>query len=408
MLSRKTIVVLFSLIISVTGYCCTTAIISGKHTADGRPILVKHRDSSFEQNKLMYFTDGKYDYIGLINSVDIEGKEVWGGSNSTGFAIMNSASYNLKPVDDTTKIVDREGIVMKLALQQCASLEDFEKLLDELPKPLGVEANFGVIDANGGCAYYECDNFGYKKVDANDSNIAPFGYIIRTNYSFNGSQDDGYGYIRYLTAEKLFYNAAASNNLDYKFLLQKMSRSLDHSLTGINLENEIVSSSRPKFVAFQDYIVRNTSVSTILVKGVKKDENPSLTTIWTILGFPLTSVAIPTWVAAGENLPKSVVPDNSGNAPLCDNSLKLKEKCFPIKRGSGKKYINLTAVMNTDGNGIYQQIHPFEKEIFSRVDDKLNKWKLKDNIAKQEVLDLYSSFDLSIYDFYKNLLAKLE
>jgi len=74
-------------------YPCTTGIITGKHTVDGRPILFKHRDSDFEQNKLMYFNDGKYDYIGLVNSADTEGNEVWGGSNSTGFSIINSASF---------------------------------------------------------------------------------------------------------------------------------------------------------------------------------------------------------------------------------------------------------------------------------------------------------------------------
>jgi hypothetical protein len=385
-------------------YCCTTAIVSGKHTKDGRPLLVKHRDTSFDQNKLMYFKDGKYDYIGLVNSIDKEGNEVWGGSNSVGFAIMNSASYNLKPHDDTTKYMDKEGIVMKLALQQCATLEDFEQLLNELPKPLGVEANFGVIDAYGGCAYFESDNFKFTKIDANDPNIAPFGYVIRTNYSFNGDQEDGYGYIRYLTAEKLFYNAAAANNLDYKFILQKMSRNLDHSLTDVNLENELVSAAQSKFVTMQDYIVRSTSVSTILVKGVKKGENPSLTTIWTILGFPLTSVSIPTWVAAGENLPNIVLADNSGNAPLCDASLKLKKKCFPIERGSGNKYMNLTEVMNLDGTGIYQQIIPFENEIFSQTNLFLMNWRQKNKIAKQEAMDLYKRLNSTVTHFYNQLL----
>ncbi len=69
---------------------CTTAIISGKYTTDGRPLLYKHRDSGFYQNKLMYFKDGAYEYIGLVNSEDVEGIEVWSGSNSAGFAIMNS------------------------------------------------------------------------------------------------------------------------------------------------------------------------------------------------------------------------------------------------------------------------------------------------------------------------------
>ena len=45
---------------------CTTAIVSGKFTKNGRPLLLKHRDSGFMQNKLMFFEDGKYDYCDLL------------------------------------------------------------------------------------------------------------------------------------------------------------------------------------------------------------------------------------------------------------------------------------------------------------------------------------------------------
>ncbi len=111
-------------------YGCTTAVISGKYTADGRPILWKHRDSGTDDNKLMYFDDGRYSFVGLVNAEDAS-HQVWSGANETGFSIMNSASYNLRQ-NDTTKIRDREGIVMRMALQYCASIQDFENLLDTL------------------------------------------------------------------------------------------------------------------------------------------------------------------------------------------------------------------------------------------------------------------------------------
>jgi len=155
-------------------YPCTTVLVSGKATPDGRPLLLKNRDSDEIRNRLSFFQDGKYTYYGLVNAKDIQGKEVWGGFNSTGFAIINSASYNLK-LNDTSKLADREGIIMKLALQRCATLDDFEQLLQKLPKPLGVEANFGVIDASGGGAYYETDNYTFRKFDVNDPAVAPDG-----------------------------------------------------------------------------------------------------------------------------------------------------------------------------------------------------------------------------------------
>ena len=73
-------------------FACTTAVISGSNTSDGRPLLIKHRDSGFEHNRLVYFTDGDYDYIGLVNSVDSSNSEVWAGTNSAGFCIINSTA----------------------------------------------------------------------------------------------------------------------------------------------------------------------------------------------------------------------------------------------------------------------------------------------------------------------------
>jgi hypothetical protein len=398
---RTSRILLFLFIIYQSIYPCTTAIVSGKYTSDGRPLLVKHRDSGFVQNRLVYFEDGKFKYIGLVNSVDSLNKEVWGGSNSSGFAIMNSASYNLKPDADTTKIKDREGIIMKLALQTCETLEDFEELLQNLEKPLGVEANFGVIDARGGCAYYECDNFSFKKIDANDPKIAPFGYVIRTNYSFTGDEDEGYGYIRYLAAEELFYNAAAANDLSSRFILQDVSRNLKHSLTGVDLTKDHMAGSADKeFVHFQDYIPRNSSVSTILVQGVKEGEAPELTTIWTILGFQLCSVAVPTWVAGGDNIPALLVEDESGNAPLCSKALTLKEKCFPINRGSGYKYLNAAAVMNKKETGTWQLLKPVEDNIINESESMMNNWKVKGKTNKDEIINFYNWVDEFILGKY--------
>ena len=168
---------------------CTTALVSGKFTPDGRPLLFKQRDTDELHNKIEFFHDGRYDYVGLVNSKD-PSHAVWGGYNSTGFAIINSASYNLNEHDQAS-VKDNEGIIMKLALQRCRTVRDFEQLLDSLPKPLGVEANFGVIDAQGGGAYFETGNSHFKKYDVNDPAVAPDGYIIRTNFSFSGNRSHG-------------------------------------------------------------------------------------------------------------------------------------------------------------------------------------------------------------------------
>ncbi len=275
---------------------CTTAVVSGKATDDGRPLLLKNRDADALQNRLVYFFDGKYKFIGLVNSEDMDNKEVWCGFNSAGFGIMNSASYNLKLDDDTTKISDLEGRIMKLALETCATLEDFERMLNSLPKPLGVEANFGVIDANGGAAYYETDNFHFIKYDVNDPSIAPNGYLIRTNYSVAGLENKGYGYIRYATASELFENKVKDGKISFEFLINDIPRCLIHSFTKTDLAQNLPDEQSEKFVYFRDYIPRHSTSAAIVVQGVKENESASLTTMWTVLGFPLTSVVVPVWL----------------------------------------------------------------------------------------------------------------
>ena len=397
-----TLVVILSLVYS--SFACTTTIVSGKATVDGRPLLFKHRDTGDVQNKVMFFDDGKYEYIGLVNSKDKEGKEVWAGCNSAGFAIMNSATYN-QNLDDTTSLKDREGFVMKQALQECANLEDFEKFLKKLPKPLGVDANFGLIDASGGAAYYETNNFTFTKFDANDPIVAPYGYIIRTNFAYTGERQEDYGLIRYQTATELFEQAYDSNSLSYKFLLQDVSRCLNHSLTKINLKDQVPINSESKtFVNFRDFIPRYSSAATTCVQGVKKDESPELTTMWTILGFQLSSVAIPTWIKGGKNLPRILCADSTGNAPLCDKALTLKEKIFPLNRGSYQYYINLSAVINRENTGILQQLLPLENSILYETNQKLNNW-LKEEPDKNDIQVYYHWLDEIVQKSYQDLFG---
>ena len=129
-------------------FACTSVIISGKATANGRPLMLKNRDTDHFNNRMEYFRGPVYSFIGQVNS-ESEGGEVWAGTNSAGFCIMNTASYNIKDDDVPAEMMDREGILMFRALGVCATVKDFENLLDNMSKPLYVEANFGIIDASG-------------------------------------------------------------------------------------------------------------------------------------------------------------------------------------------------------------------------------------------------------------------
>lgn len=395
-----------SLLICINSiFACTSAIISGKYTVDGRPIMWKHRDTGTLENKLMYFTDGKYSYQGIVNADDSLGAQIWMGFNSAGFGIMNTASYNLN-AGDTTSIKDREGYVMKMALQVCGSVTEFETFLDTLKKPIGVAANFGVIDAEGGAAYFETGNYGFKKFDVNDQRVAPFGYIVRTNYSFTGTQDDGYGYIRYLSTEAMFYEEAGRHNLSVKFILDKATRNLYNSLTEVDLRNNQPENDlRPNYVVMQDYIPRSSSASSMILQGIKNGESPKHTTMWTVLGFQLCTVALPTWMVGTSDLPSVMIEDKTGLAPLNKWSLEIKNRdLFPIKRGSGSSYMDLSKVLNREGTGILQKIKPLEDFIFETTVKNLINWREKD-MPEEEIKDFYRWVDKIVTEEYKKLLS---
>ncbi|HEX7357955.1 MAG TPA: hypothetical protein VF270_09625 [Ignavibacteriaceae bacterium] len=391
--------VVFLFIVSNTNPC-TTAVISGKATDDGRPLLLKNRDADALQNKLVYFFDGRFKFIGLVNSSDKENKEVWCGFNEAGFGIMNSASYNLK-INDTTKLSDLEGRIMKMALERCSTLEDFEKMLNDLPKPLGVEANFGVIDANGGAAYYETDNFKFIKYDVNDPAVAPNGYLIRTNFSIAGEDNKGYGYIRYATASNLFENKIKDEKISFEFLINDVPRCLIHSFTNTDLAKNLPDEKSEEFVYFRDYIPRHSTSAAIVAQGVKENESASLTTMWSILGFPLTSVVIPVWLNDDGMFPKVLQADETGNAPICDLALKLKDKVFSHQNDASENYMNLSALMNKENSGVRQKLIPVEEQVLVKAKNMLSEFR-NSGIKYSEVKQFYNWIDNDVYNEIKS------
>lgn len=396
-------IILFFFLTLVNGYTCTTAVVSGKYTRDGRPLLWKNRDTQSLNNKMVKFTDGKYLYVGLVNSTDTLNLSIWQGFNSAGFAIMNSASYNLNNPDDTLKNKGHEGRVMKEALRTCATIDDFEKLLQGLEKPTGLEANFGVIDVQGGAAYFEVGDSDYVKIDVNDPRIAPYGYVIRTNYSNTGKMGVGGGYIRFVTADRMMEMAVKEHRLDAKTIVQEGSRNLTHSLTHVNLNHySKLPSGHRTMVWFEDFIPRRSTSSATVVQGVKKGEDPAFTTMWTVLGWPLASVAIPVWLNEKTDLPRIMQYNESLNdAPLCHWALRAKQKCYPYQWGtSSKHYMDVNGLINADHTGTLQIILPEEDKIFARAEALLEKWR-NGRVSTKEMTDFYAWVDREITEFYK-------
>ena len=403
--------IILSLVLCTVSLCCfdaiacTSAIISGKVTLDGRPLLWKHRDTGEEQNRVQFFATGTYRFLALVNSPDPEG-EAWTGTNEAGFSIMNTASYNLKGLDDKTKEADREGVLMFKALSVCRNLLDFERFLDTLKRPMGVEANFGVIDAEGGAAYYEVNNFSYTKLDVNDQKVAPLGYLIVTNYSYSGRFNEGMGYIRQQNAIDIFAKIAPTCKITPLWIAQEASRSFYHSLLGIDLTktNQINEMGNGWFID-QDFIPRKSTSASVVVQGVLPGEDPQMTIMWTMLGYPPASVLIPLWVKSGDKQPALLLKTaHSENAPLCEWAVMLKHQSFSIERGNGGRYFYWRGIYNNQGTGYMQKLKPVEERIYEFFQPKITRWREKGQIDAVDLGRSYTTISDWITEIYNRLL----
>ena len=269
---------------------------------------------------------------------------------------------------------------------------------------MGLAAHFGVLDADGNVAFYEVNNQTFTKFDANDSTQAPNGYILRTNYSFTGKKDIGYGFIRFQTAQDIFYQANACSDLSAQTIIQDFSRCLKHPVLKRDYRKEFVALPYGEnFVNSGDLITRHGSSSMILVEGIKKGEKADMNTIWTQIGFPNTSVALPVWVKGGENLPKVLQAKGKENCTLNAMAMVLKNKCYPISRSAGYKYLKVSELINSDKSGVIQKLEIAEKELFKYTELNLKKWRSK-KTTKQGIEEFYHWLDDYTYQTYMPLL----
>ncbi len=321
------------LLFSCVTHACTTAVISGRVTVDGRPMMWKNRDTWQRNNELIYDSSGKYPFVGVVN-VDAT-ERVRMGTNSMGLCIQNAVSRDLAPKPSSGL---SNGEFLKVALQSCATVCEVFELL-EITNKVGrcTRGSFGVIDAEGSAVMIEIGNHSFSSFDANDPVVAPQGFIVRANSSQSATNDDSpnpssndssldsiYSGERFARATELFAMQLKKKPIDLKFLLHVVARDIDenslHFSSGSS-DAEEDSSECPITITTSQTLNRCNTVSAVVFQGVLPGESPSLSTMWTILGEPMFSLAIPTWPAQSR-----VAEETNGTrgSRLCDLAVKLR------------------------------------------------------------------------------------
>ena len=346
---------------------CSVAVVSGAATPDGRPLLWKNRDTGTAANRVMAFEGPRFAFIGVVNTPDLEGTDVWAGTNEAGFCIMNSASYNL-PTDFDPSKEGEEGAFMRRALGECATVDDFQRLLTSTAGQRKVSANFGVIDAHGGAAFFETTDTTFARFDASDPRVAPEGYLVRTNFSFTGKPAGGAGYIRFDRVSTLFHEEVTGGGIRRDWLLTTASRDMVNGMTGVDpLAGPLPVDARDRRMFYMnDSVTRSSAASTVVFQGPATGEGPERTIMWTRLGHPLCSVALPLFVAGADGLRLTV--GGTGGAPIDRFALGWLARLFPYSKGGRDRYMDLAPVANRAGSGLRQVLPDIEEAVLRRTD----------------------------------------
>jgi hypothetical protein len=350
---------------------CTVGVACGKATPDGRPLLWKTRDTNAKNNEVVYFTDGKYKYLALVTAGRT--RSAWAGVNEKGFCIMNSVSPDLPR---SKKAGKSNGGFMKLALQECGSVADFEAMLVRTAKSgRRTRANFGVIDAGGAAAVFETSSLKHKRFDASDPKVAPEGFIVRSNFAMTADDKAtrARSIQRYERGNSICDAAVAKETLTARYLLRQFCRDLagpDGKPHAIPLEQKI-GKAPLGMLDNNKCIARGSTRSAVVFHGVRKPEHPELTTFWVILGEPLFSVAVPCWVRTGVVAPEL---DGKKRSPLCDAAIALTADGYLVRKSERKR--SPARYLKTKGlPRIWERTYPAEDEIFAATAKRLKAWR---------------------------------
>ncbi len=346
----------FVLLAVSSATACTIGAFGPGSTSDGRPVLWKNRDVDNPNQELRFFSDGRYRYIANVYAG--ESLKVWAGINQAGFAVMNSDSYNIGGDGGD------DGLVMKLALASCATVEDFARLMDSL-NIVGreVAANFGVFDSTGMTSIFEAANTWYVRYDADDESL---GFLIRANYSMSGDTSRQLGRERYERTMQLVVPARRENRITVRFIVQTLARDIGtvdfnpYPLPFYGTCGELPYG----YVPATSTICRSSTRSVEIITGSRPDEPAGKGMMWVVLGPPESCLPVPVWVQAGP------VPD-ALNGPerseICDEALMVRE--YVCSDSEHPSAINTFCLY-----GVLESFAPAESAIFELTAQREAEW----------------------------------
>ncbi len=283
-------------------YSCTIGLALGSATSDGRPIVFKNRDiTSWNLEFRVDTPSGEHAYV--RNSYR-SSSTAWMGANEVGFAIVQSAAYNVSGWGSGLG----NGSMMNYALENCETVDDFEAILiDTDGGDRNTKANYAVIDAYGNGAMFECSPYIYDRYDADT-----LGIVVRANFSYIGDYRR-VGQNRMERAYDLMAEAIAGDSLDALYISKTVVSDLLYPdqdpyplpWTGSFPGMPAGYVNTGDFTAVQTTCNYNT-LATGVVQGALAGGDPENTLMWCFFGQPVLSIPIPVFPAAHDEPPQLI------------------------------------------------------------------------------------------------------
>ncbi|HOD13304.1 MAG TPA: hypothetical protein PK307_16310 [Spirochaetota bacterium] len=302
---------------------CDVAVVSGKITANGRPLIWKNRDCSANWHQQVAFFPGEYagpgsyimvhDYDDVANMNNGTPVNPSGGLNQAGFAIACTSVY--EDFMPTNEAININTMLIWEALKRCVTVSDFENLVREWHTwHVGkvISGNFVVIDARGGAALFECYTGSvlglirpvqFRKFDANTGRVTDQ-YGITLRYPSGGycgyenrANNNSYIFINYgeerkVRADEILSALAGSGTLDYRSVMRLVARDVNGK--------QIAASSSDSNYSTTYCISRSQTRLALVVDGVNAGDDPHLATFWCNMGEPSIGIFTPYFPHGGD------------------------------------------------------------------------------------------------------------
>lgn len=378
---------------------CTIGVAAGAAASDGRPLLWKTRDAEHPDNEVRWSDADPFAFVAVFNA---GGTSPWMGVNERGFAIVNANSLDLPGTGSSGN-----GAFMRGALAHCATVADFERLLDSTNETgRRTQAHFAAIDSTGAAALYEAGGFAYWKFDAAG---APGGFVIRTNFAVNGGGTVGLA--RRRRSEAIIGGLRLSGALSARGIVTAQLRDFADAAGN---PYAVPFPYRPYdgvpfgHIPTASSICGKTSVSAAVFQGVRPGEPAVLTTMWTLLGFPAATAAVPFWPAG----PAPAAAAGNPTAPLCDEARRLHRWLYAFCSGQGAtggEYLDSYGLRDEAGNGIWRRLLPAEEGIAWRAERCLDEWRRGGRAPERaEILQAEGELAASALELLRSLAVPLE